>query len=77
MYKYLIVPQLFFKSQVRQHCSQVPIILVGTKLDLREDMETRDKLREKRLSPITYPQVLNKRIKISNYMENSCFKNKL
>ena len=44
--------------QVRHHCPQVPIILVGTKLDLREDKETIDKLKEKRLAPITYPQVV-------------------
>ena len=44
--------------EVRHHCPQVPIILVGTKLDLREDKETIDKLKEKRLAPITYPQVL-------------------
>ena len=47
-----------FSIQVRHHCPQVPIILVGTKLDLREDKETIDKLKEKRLAPITYPQVL-------------------
>ena len=44
--------------EVRHHCPQVPIILIGTKLDLREDQETIDKLREKRMSPITYPQGL-------------------
>ena len=43
--------------EVRHHCPQVPIILVGTKLDLREDKETIDKLTEKKLAPITYPQV--------------------
>ena len=43
--------------EARHHCPQVPIILVGTKLDLREDKETIDKLKEKRLAPITYPQV--------------------
>ena len=43
--------------EVRHHCPQVPIILVGTKLDLREDKETIDKLKEKKLAPITYPQV--------------------
>jgi hypothetical protein len=32
---------------------------VGTKLDLREDKETIDRLRDKKLSPITYPQVLH------------------
>ena len=43
--------------EARHHCPQVPIILVGTKLDLREDKETIDKLKETRLAPITYPQV--------------------
>ena len=43
--------------ELRHHCPNVPIILVGTKLDLREDTETKEKLREKRLAPITYQQV--------------------
>ena len=43
--------------EVRHHCPHIPIILVGTKLDLREDKETIDKLKEKKLAPITYPQV--------------------
>merc|ERR1712051_518986 len=44
--------------EVRHHCNNVPIILVGTKLDLREDKETIEKLKDKRLDPITYPQGL-------------------
>ena len=32
---------------------------MGTKLDLRDDKETLEKLREKRLAPITYPQVFS------------------
>ena len=43
--------------EVNHHCPNVPIILVGTKLDLRDDKETLEKLREKGLTPITYPQV--------------------
>ena len=43
--------------EVRHHCPNVPIILVGTKLDLREDKDTIDKLKEKKLAPVTYPQV--------------------
>ena len=31
--------------------------MVGTKIDLREDKDTVEKLKEKKLSPITYPQV--------------------
>lgn len=34
------------------------MILVGTKLDLRDDKDTIEKLKEKKLAPITYPQGL-------------------
>ncbi|KAG8565095.1 hypothetical protein GDO81_012710 [Engystomops pustulosus] len=44
--------------EVRHHCPNTPIILVGTKLDLRDDKDTIERLRDKRLSPITYPQGL-------------------
>ncbi|KAI5627363.1 ras-related C3 botulinum toxin substrate 1 [Silurus asotus] len=44
--------------EVRHHCPNTPIILVGTKIDLREDKDTVDKLKEKKLTPITYPQGL-------------------
>ena len=43
--------------EVRHHCQNVPLILVGTKLDLREDNDTIAKLKEKRLAAVTYPQV--------------------
>ena len=44
--------------EIRHHCHNVPIILVGTELDLREDTEKIEKLkRHERLAPITYPQV--------------------
>ena len=52
---------LFFLQwypEVSHHCPNTPIILVGTKLDLRDDAETNEKLREKKLAPITYPQGL-------------------
>lgn len=44
--------------EVRHHCPNTPIILVGTKLDLRDDKDTIEKLKEKKLTPITYPQGL-------------------
>ncbi|XP_049762575.1 ras-related protein Rac1-like [Schistocerca cancellata] len=44
--------------EVRHHCPPTPIILVGTKLDLREYKDTIGKLKDKRLAPITYPQRL-------------------
>ncbi|GBP19979.1 Ras-related protein Rac1 [Eumeta japonica] len=42
--------------EIRHHCPSTPIILVGTKLDLREDKDTIEKLKDKKLAPITYPQ---------------------
>ena len=38
--------------EVRHHCPQVPFILVGTKMDLRDDREMQQRLAEKRQSPI-------------------------
>ena len=47
-----------WSPEVRHHCPNTPIILVGTKLDLRDDKDTIEKLKEKKLTPITYPQGL-------------------
>eukprot|EP00093_Oithona_nana_P007939 07939.XXX_46750_47298_1 [CDS] Oithona nana genome sequencing. len=64
--------------EVRHHCPNVPIILVGTKLDLREDTVTIEKLREKRLAPITYPKgsSLAKDIGAVKYLECSALTQK-
>ncbi|KAJ1564677.1 Ras- protein ced-10, partial [Cladochytrium tenue] len=40
--------------EISHHSPNTPMILVGTKLDLREDRETVERLREKRMSPISY-----------------------
>jgi len=39
-------------TEVNHHCPNTPIILVGTKLDLREDADTVAKLKEKKLDVI-------------------------
>uniref|UniRef100_A0A8C6PZH3 small monomeric GTPase n=3 Tax=Nothobranchiidae TaxID=405002 RepID=A0A8C6PZH3_NOTFU len=59
--------------EVRHHCPNTPIILVGTKLDLRDDKDTTEKLKEKKLSPITYPQglAMAKEIGSVKYLECS------
>ncbi|XP_054157846.1 ras-related C3 botulinum toxin substrate 1-like [Oppia nitens] len=59
--------------EVRHHCPDKPIILVGTKLDLREDPKTLEKLKEKKLSPISYPMGLSmaKDIGAVKYLECS------
>jgi GTPase SAR1 family protein len=53
-------------------------VLVGTKLDLREDKETIDRLRDKKLSPITYPQglAMAKEIGAVKYLECSALTQK-
>lgn len=48
----------FVRSQwypeIQHHAPNIPMILVGTKLDLRIDPETKEKLRERRMEPIEY-----------------------
>lgn len=64
--------------EVSHHCPNTPIILVGTKLDLRDDKETIEKLKEKKLAPITYPQGLQmmKEIGAVKYLECSALTQK-
>lgn len=59
--------------EVRHHCPKTPVILVGTKLDLREDRETLDKLKDLKMVPISYPQGLGlaKDINAIRYLECS------
>ncbi|XP_030590905.1 ras-related C3 botulinum toxin substrate 1-like isoform X2 [Archocentrus centrarchus] len=59
--------------EVRHHCPKTPIILVGTKLDLRDDKNTLEKLKKDKLSPITYTQgqALSKEIGSVKYLECS------
>ena len=44
--------------EVKHHCPDTPILLVGTKLDLREDEVTVQRLKERKMSPITYTEGL-------------------
>jgi len=45
-------------TEISRHCPNAPIILVGTKVDLREDTETIEKLNIKNQAPISYEQGL-------------------
>ncbi|XP_007559506.1 ras-related C3 botulinum toxin substrate 1-like [Poecilia formosa] len=45
-------------GEVRDHCPGVPVVLVGTMLDLRDDTDRIEKLKKEHLSPITYDQGL-------------------
>lgn len=59
--------------EISHHAPNIPMILVGTKLDLRDDPNTLDKLRERRMAPITYAQgnQMARDIGATRYMECS------
>jgi Ras-related C3 botulinum toxin substrate 1 len=59
--------------EIDHHAPNVPIILVGTKLDLRDDEATKESLRQKKMAPIQYEQavMVAKEIKAQKYLECS------
>lgn len=64
--------------EVRHHCPTTPIVLVGTKLDLREDKNTLDKLKSMKQSPVSQAQglMLLKEIGGVQYVECSALTQK-
>ena len=62
--------------EIKRHCPNVPILLVGTKIDLREDTTAITQLREKGLAVISYQQgsILASEIGAIKYMECSALK---
>ncbi|KAL0632514.1 Ras- C3 botulinum toxin substrate 2 [Maublancomyces gigas] len=64
--------------EISHHAPNIPIILVGTKLDLRDDPKTAQGLREKRMAPISYPQGMQraKEINAVRYLECSALTQK-
>ncbi|XP_038639425.1 ras-related C3 botulinum toxin substrate 1-like [Scyliorhinus canicula] len=64
--------------EVKRHCPNSPIILVGTKLDLRDDKETIEKLKKKNQAPISREEaeLMAKEIGSVKYIESSAFKQK-
>ena len=64
--------------EVSHYCPDTPIVLVGTKKDLRDDQRTVKELKEKGQTPITYPQglKLGKEVGAVKYMECSAFTQK-
>lgn len=59
--------------EIAHHCPNVPVILVGTKYDLRDDPFQLERLKEKRQAPISYAQglALAKEIGAVKYQECS------
>lgn len=64
--------------EISHHAPNTPMILVGTKLDLREDKDTVDRLRDRKMAPISYPQGLTmaKEIGAVKYLECSALTQK-
>ena len=71
------VKQKWF-PEVKHHCPNVPIILIGTKLDLREDKDTIAKLAEKSQEAVSYSKglALQKDIEAVKYQECSALTQK-
>jgi len=59
--------------EVKHHCPSTPVILVGTKTDLRDDAATIQKLKEKKLQPMSEQQGMSlaKEIGAVKYLECS------
>jgi len=64
--------------EISHHAPSTAIVLVGTKLDLREDAATIEKLRERRMAPIQYSQgvTMAKDIGAVKYLECSALTQK-
>ena len=62
-----------WKEEIKQHCPNVPFILVGNKIDLREDTETISQLTSKNLTIISQQEgiQLAKEINAVKYLECS------
>jgi len=59
--------------EIEHHAPNVPIILVGTKLDLRDDRATIEALRSRKMEAVSYEQALAvaKEIRAHKYLECS------
>ena len=59
--------------EVAHHCPNTPIVLVGTKLDLRDDAATIERLKERRLAPIEWAkgEAMRREIAAMAYVECS------
>lgn len=61
-----------WSKEVKRYTQNVPIILVGTKLDMREDPEIAKRLGAQSLSPITFEQGLALAKEIGAYSYAEC-----
>jgi len=59
--------------EIKHHCPDASVLLVGTKIDMREDNETKAFLADKKLSPVLFSagEALASEIKAYKYVEIS------
>jgi GTPase SAR1 family protein len=59
--------------EIRHHCPEVPFLLVGTKMDLRSNMDTLKELEEQGLAPVKTEQgnTVAKEVGAIEYLECS------
>jgi len=67
-----------WKPELETHCPNTPILLIGTKLDLRDDPNTIEQLKKERAVPISHEQGLEmaKKITAATYVECSALTQK-
>ncbi|KAJ3430258.1 hypothetical protein M0813_28924 [Anaeramoeba flamelloides] len=65
-------------QEIKHYCPKAPIVIVGTKLDLRDDQDTVMKLYENNLKPVSYQDGLDlsKEMGAVNYLECSALTQK-
>jgi len=61
-----------WQQEIATHCPRAAVILVGTKLDLRDDKETNEHLKQKKLKPISQSQGKAKAKEINAYSYIEC-----
>lgn len=63
--------KLKWHPEIKHHCPKVPILLVGTKSDLRNDQQALETLKDQNQTPVTREQgiKLAKQIKAVKYLE--------
>jgi len=62
-------------NEIRHYCPQTPILLIGTKTDLRNDDDTIGSLKKMNQHPVTTPQgeELARKLKVVQYLECSAY----
>ena len=58
VYHFMVSIFIKWYPEITHYCPGIPIILVGTKLDLRDDVKTIEYLGKSKSEPITHEQVI-------------------